>query len=191
MRCILCQNFSFALICIHCQKNYLSQNRSTRILENDFKVHSFYKYSDIENLLKTKHTVTGAAIYKILAHNSYAQFAKAFDFPEIIYAIAIDDHVKHGYAHTAILTKALKSQCIQPVYKALRAANFVTYAGKSLEYRLKNPRGFRYTFKKNIYAVIVDDIVTTGTTIKEAVSTLKSQDVTPLFALTLADAREK
>jgi competence protein ComFC len=55
---------------------------------------------------------------------------------------------------------------------------------------LDNPRDFKYTFKKNINAILIDDIVTTGTTLCEAYSILKKNNINVLFALTLADARQ-
>jgi competence protein ComFC len=129
-------------------------------------------------------------VYKILAKNALKEFAKEFDFPDMIYAIPIDDNVDSGYSHTAILVKSLKSKNIKPIYSKFRSENRVTYSGKSLEYRLKNPRGFEYKFKPNIDAILVDDIVTSTTTLNEAKLTLLKAKVNPLFALTLADARD-
>ena len=191
MRCILCEDFSFSLICKRCQKEFLKPSFSTRVLSNGFKIYSFYRYGDIENLLTTKHTLLGFFVYKILAKNSFSFFAKEFSFDSLVYAIGIDDHTKSGYSHTAILAKSLKSKKIKPLFNTLRAKNRVNYSGKTLDFRLKNPRNFKYSFKKDIDVIIVDDIVTTGTTINEAVITLKKNGVNPLFALTLADAREK
>lgn len=162
----------------------------TRTLPDGFKIYSFYAYAEIEDLLKTKHHHIGAAVYSILAQNSFTAFAKRFEYPSLVYALPVDDHTKSGYAHTAILAKALQTQKIRPIYKALRATNSVSYSGKSLTFRLQNPRGFQYTFKPNIDAIIVDDIVTSTTTLNEAKNTLLKSAVTPLFALTLADARE-
>jgi len=190
MRCILCESFSFSFVCKRCQKEFLNPSFSTRVLPCGFKIHSFYSYSDIETLLKTKHTFLGFFIYKILASNSFSLFAKEFSFPSLVYALGIDDHTKSGYSHTAILTKSLKSKNIKPIFSHLTAQNQVNYSGKTLNYRLENPRDFKYTFKKDIDVIIVDDIVTTGTTINEALTKLKKNGVNPLFALTLADARK-
>ena len=191
MRCILCENLSLFIICKKCQKEFLTPSLITRSLEDGFKIYSFYRYSDIENLIKTKHTFIGSFVYKILAENSFGRFKKEFkiDFP--IFALPIDDRVDSGYSHTAILAKALRSKNIKPVFCSLRASNRVNYSGKSLSFRLKNPRNFKYTFKKGIDVILVDDIVTTATTIKEAVKILSQNGVNPIFALTLADAREK
>ncbi len=190
MKCIICKNYSFKIICFSCQKNFLHPTLSTRVLPDGFKIHSFYRYSDIEHLLKTKHTHVGASIYKILANLSFRQFGDSFSFEEVVYALSIDDHVKHGYSHTAILSQALKSKNINPVFSSLRATNKITYSAKSLSYRLENPRNFKYSFKSDINAILVDDIVTTTTTINEAKNTLLIRGINPLFALTLADAKE-
>jgi len=190
MKCIICQNYSLKHICKNCQNKLLTPHLIKRTLSDGFKIYSFYHYSEIEELLKTKHTYIGASVYAILAKKAFSRFADEFEFPNKVYAIAVDDHVKRGYSHTAILTKALKSRNIQPIYSSLRARNHVTYSAKSLEYRLQNPRNFNYSFKSEIDAILVDDIVTSSTTLNEAKNKLLKCSVEPLFALTLADARK-
>ena len=44
--------------------------------------------------------------------------------------------------------------------------------------------------KENIDVILIDDIVTTGSTLEEAHDALKKHDVNVLFALVLADAKE-
>ena len=190
MKCIICKQYSLKLICKKCQSSFLQPKLLERTLPDGFKIYSFYHYSEIEELLKTKHTHIGASVYAILAHISFKRFSDAFSFVNPVYALPIDDHAKNGYSHTAILTKALKSKNINPIFASLRAENHTTYSGQSLEFRLQNPRRFNYTFKSDIDAILVDDIVTSTTTINEAKNTLLKNAVTPLFALTLADARE-
>lgn len=189
MRCLLCQDLYFSLVCPTCQKTFLKQNKSTRTLSNSLKVYSFYGYKDIETLLHTKHNFIGSFVYKILAENSFKQFPKEFEFPNGVYALACDDHIKSGYSHTAILSGALKSKNIKPIFSKLRAQNSVNYSGKSLQYREQNPRNFTYSYKKGIDAILVDDIITTGTTLIEASELLKKEGVNVLFALALSDAR--
>ncbi len=190
MKCIICKTYSIKIICVKCQKTFLTPQLSTRILSDGFKIFSFYFYDDIADLLKTKHTYIGSSVYAILAKNAFRFFIDDLFTKEMIYAIPIDDHIINGYSHTAILAKALKSKNIKPVFNSLRAKNNITYSGKTLEYRLKNPREFEYTFKSEIDAILIDDIVTSTTTINEAKNTLLKAGVNPIFALTLADARE-
>ncbi|NPA81288.1 MAG: ComF family protein [Epsilonproteobacteria bacterium] len=191
MRCLLCESFSLFHICEKCRRNLLSPSFFERELEGGLKVYSFYRYGEIESLLETKHTFMGYFIYKALAKASFLKFARDFQADIPIYAIGIDDYPQFGYSHTALLAKALKGKNIYPIFNSLIALNRVKYRGKSLEFRVKNPRNFRYSFKKNINAILVDDVVTTGLTLKEAEKTLKKEGVKVLFALTLADAREK
>lgn len=190
IRCLLCQKISLLLICKNCQTTLLQPTFTTRILDDGFKVYSFYRYHDIASLVKTKHRYIGASIYRILAKNSFQKFSENFTFQNRVYAMGIDDHPKHGYAHTAILAKSLKSSIIKPLYHKLRAQNDIRYSGQTLAYRLAHKRAFSYHDKEDIDVIIVDDIITTGTTILEAKYTLEKAGAKPLFALTLADARE-
>jgi len=190
MYCLLCGNLSFSHICKRCINEFLEPSFYTRVVGDDFKVYSFYKYSSIKDLLHTKHKFVGYFIYNILARESFKKFSEQFDFTHQIYSFSCDDNIKSGYSHTAILNKHLKSQLITPINSVLRADNQVNYSGKSLQYRQSHPRNFIYNYKSNIDAIIVDDIITTGTTIKEAKDILESSGVNVLFALTLADARE-
>ncbi|MCW9025713.1 MAG: phosphoribosyltransferase family protein, partial [Thiovulaceae bacterium] len=155
------------------------------------EVISFYKYSDIKNLLHTKHTDLGYYIYNILAKNSFEKFANEFKFSSLVYSIAVDDNTKSGYSHTAILNKQLKSKNIKPLFNKLIAKNNVSYSGKSKEYRLSNPRDFEL---KNIVAkdvILVDDIITTGSTLSQSIDALKQKEKNILFCLTLADSSLK
>ena len=50
--------------------------------------------------------------------------------------------------------------------------------------------GIFVVFQGRLDIVLIDDIVTTGSTLKEAHDALKKHDVNVLFALVLADAKE-
>ena len=190
MRCLLCHNLSFTVICKSCQKLFLQPNQTTRVLHDGFKIYSFYRYSEIAVLLKTKHTHIGAAVYRILAQNAMKAFKERFAFEVAVDVVPVDDIPKSGYAHTAILAKVLRTKHLQPYYGALRAQNDVNYSAKTLHYRQTNPRDFMYRGKRNENVILVDDIVTTGTTINEAKNVILKSGAKPLFALTLADARD-
>jgi len=182
MICLLCNNFSFSIICKNCQATLLKPTIKKR---DD--IISFYSYEEIENLLKYKYHPFGSKIFKILAKNSFREFSKVYK--ENIYSISIDDNTKKGYSHTAILNNSLKSKYITPLYKKLLAQNNITYAGKDLKFRLNNPRKFKYTGTKNINVILVDDVVTTGSTLNEAKKILKKYNVTVAFCLVLVDKR--
>ena len=111
-------------------------------------------------------------------------------FSEEVLAVAIDDFPQSGYSHTAILANALKSKNIKIRFGALRAKNRVNYSGKTLEYRLNNPRDFVYTPGNLKNVILIDDIVTTTTTIFQAKEAVLKTGSIPLFGLTLADARD-
>ncbi len=188
--CLLCGRLSFSLICKECRERFLKPNITKRVLSSGLEVYSFYKYSHIENLILTKHKGVGYFVYNILANESFKLFADSFKYDQKVYAIPIDDNVKSGYSHTAILNKQLKSRYIKPMFSKLRARNRVNYSGKNLLFRQNNPRHFKYSFKSDIEVILVDDIITTGTTLKEAEETLQKHHTKSLFALTLCDARD-
>ncbi len=191
MRCLLCESLSFTHICQACQETFLSPSIYKRKILNNIEVISFYKYKDIKNLLHTKHTDLGYYIYEILAHNSFKKFASEFEFAYAITSIAIDDKSDSGYAHTAILNKSLKSKNIKPLYNKLRAKNSISYSGKSKEFRLLNPREFQLKKFKSEKVILVDDIITTGSTLTQAIQTMQRDKKEVLFCLTLADVDVK
>ena len=187
MRCLACLNLSWQIICQKCQSELLRPSmRRRRIGAMD--VYSFYNYGEIEKLLLSKYSFIGSAVLRILARNSLAYFAK--EFKQKAAVIGIDDRLNsYGYAHTAILAHALKSSYLHPRFFKLLAQNRVRYAGKSLAFRKKNPRNFRYLGSAEDI-IIVDDIVTTGTTLQEAKECCQRAGANVLFALVLADAKD-
>jgi len=189
MRCYICAKLSWQILCKRCKKELFATTISRRTV-GTLEVISFYPYDTIEPLLLTKHTPEGYRIYKALSQITMKPFIKTFckSDKKDIYIIGIDEDIKSGYSHVALLTHAMKSKHTIPLYGRLMARNRVTYAGKDLQFRLEHPRDFLYTGKQGIDVILVDDIITTGITLQEAHKTLISYDVNVLFALTLADA---
>lgn len=188
MRCMVCERASFSHICSTCQKDLLRPSIHKRKLQNGVDVISFYGYGEIKELLHTKHTDIGYYIYSILAKNSMKIFAREFTNKQELISIAVDDHAKSGYSHTAVLNRALKSKTIKPEYNRLRARNRVSYSGKSREFRVLNPRRFELKGVEGKEVILVDDIITTGSTLEEAVRCMQAHGNKVLFCLTLADA---
>jgi competence protein ComFC len=168
----------------------LNTERKNRVLDNGLKVYSFFDYSSTAPILHVKHYFWGHRVLKQIAKQTFGQFAQTFSFTEKVSAIGIDDAPHSGYSHTAILTKALKSASITPVYGVLRATNNVKYSSQSYDFRRKHLRNFLVHPKGIKYAILVDDIITSGLTLKEASECLKKNGINVLFALTLADAKE-
>ena len=185
MLCLTCKNLSFQIICKDCQANLLIPSFHKREIEDGFFNYSFYTLSELEDLISSKYYFHGDRVFNILAKLSFAKFALNFEFTHPILALPIDDHTRHDFSQTAILAKHLKSAFIKPVFNTLKAKNIVKYAGKNLEFRQKNPRKFIYSGVKNCDVILVDDVITTGTTILEAKKALKKEGVNVLFALTL------
>lgn len=192
MRCLMCERFSLlSHICPSCQEQFLTPTLHKRKILGNVPVYSFYPYTEIEPLLLTKHTDIGYYIYSILAARSFKQFADEWSYEGKVASIGIDDHARHGYAHTAILNRALKSPRINPYYGKLRASKHHKYAGKSVEERMMNPREFLYAPFTEEEVILVDDIVTTGLTLTEAAETLQMQGKRVILCLTLSDAENK
>jgi competence protein ComFC len=191
MRCLVCQSLCLNIICKSCQSQFLQPSFYKRALKDDFYVYSFYSFEDIQELINAKYYFFGDRIYNVLAKNSFGHFAKNFNFTQSICAIPIDDHTRDQFSQTAILAHHLKSNIIKPYYNTLKATNIVKFAGKDLKFRQTNKRNFIYKGKQNIKTILVDDIVTTGTTILEAKEVLEKNNCEVLFALTLADVSNK
>jgi len=186
VKCLLCEKLSFRHICKECQESYLTPTISTRKV-GGVEVISFFRYSEIENLLHTKDSYLGHYILKILADRSFREFAKSYKSDEVFSAIPIDDRVgKKGYSHTALLTNRLKSKNFKPCYNTLHSQSDIKYKGKSLLFRKSNSREFILKKSCGDKAVVVDDIITTGSTLLEAFKTLYLNGIEPQFALTLA-----
>ncbi|MCB4750567.1 MAG: ComF family protein [Sulfurovum sp.] len=175
-------------ICKTCWKTLFRPDIKTQTV-GTLDVISFYRYSTLEPLLLTKHKPEGFRIYKTLGEKLFHPFMQEFvEYDDRdIYIVGIDEDVKSGYSHVAQLTHAMKMKGVTPLYGVLRARNKVNYSGKSLEYRLKNPRDFFYRGKSDIDVILVDDIMTTGITLQEAQKVLHIHGINILFAITLAD----
>lgn len=191
MRCYSCAKFSFDILCRRCREQLFVPTMQTRKI-GTLDVISFYRYTTLEPLLLTKHKPEGYRIFKALAAMTFKPFMKEFAEHDdgIVYIVGIDERVESGYSHTALLSRAMKTEMSIPQHASLLAQNRLNYAGKPLQYRLAHPRDFRYTGRSGVDVILVDDIVTTGTTLQEAQGVLLSHGVNVLFALTLADAKE-
>ena len=116
MRCIICERVSlFNIICLNCQKTILSPSLYQRKLRSGLKIISFYKYDEVQDLLKTKGSYLGFHVLNILAKLSMKHFtdsfAKKLNSNEKTFLVPIDDAVslnRGGYSHTAILVNQLK-----------------------------------------------------------------------------------
>ena len=191
MRCYSCSSFSLPIICKTCKEQLFSTTIGTRTI-GTLDVISFYKYTSVESLLLSKHKPEGYRIYKALAHMTMKPFIEEFveSDDRIVYIVGVDEFVKSGYAHVALLTHAMKTKYSKPLHSVLMARNRVNYSGRDLQFRLANPRDFIYSGKTNIDVILVDDIITTGITLQEAQNVLMQSGVNVLFALTLADVEE-
>jgi competence protein ComFC len=188
VRCLLCESWSWSHICHACRQEHLAPSLYTRIIAGKLSVHSFYKYDEIEPLLLTKHTDLGFHIYRILAKTAFTAYAKQFETDKPVAVIAVDDHIRHGYSHTALLTRAMKHGRLMPRFGMLRDRSGHRYSGKDFQFRLTHPRQFVLKPFPEKKVILVDDILTTGLTLTQAAEQLEMAGKEVLFCLTLADA---
>lgn len=191
MKCLICGKWSLPHICGPCRTLHLTPSFHTRRILGSVPVHSFYRYDDVAPLLHTKHTDLGHYVYTLMARESFAQFAAAFEYEGRVAAIGIDDHVRHGYSHTAILAQSLKSAVIRPRHAKLRAHAAPRYSGMDFQYRLLHPRRFTVAPFEEEEVIVVDDIITTGLTLTQGVEALHREGKRVLFCLTLASAEKR
>jgi competence protein ComFC len=191
MRCFSCHDLSLKAICTNCRERLFIPTIKKRKI-GTLEVISFYRYSTIESLLLLKHKPEGYRVFGELAEMTMKPFIHNFvkNDPDFVSIVGIDEKVKNGYSHVACLTEKMRTAYSKPLHASLLSQNSVSYAGKTLQYRLNNPRNFKYGGKEKENVILVDDIITTGITLQEAQSTLLESGANVLFALTLADAHE-
>lgn len=185
MRCLICGVWNLnGLICKKCIPTLSLGKR----LVDGVSVYSFYAFSEIEFLLHFKYQPIGSRIMTMLARWASLYFSQNFSFPHGLMGVGIDDRIKNGYSHTGIILHEFKRCGIQPIYGELKAKNPISYAGKSLQYRQANPKGFQ-TQLVSRDVVVMDDVITTGVSLQEAIGLLRSKNNRVILALTLCDAR--
>jgi len=187
LRCLSCSSISIDIFCRRCRGELLRPNLYRRDLEG-FRIYSLFNYSDIADVIKTKHRVIGYRVYRYMGREFLKPFIGDFikNYGGSIYIIGVDERVKSGYSHIAILTHQMRQRGVEVLHSKLIAGSDIKYAGKSLKFRLENPREFIYRGRGGIDAILVDDTITTGTTLKEAYRVLSNSGVNILFGLTLA-----
>ena len=198
MRCYNCGVFTLLGFCQHCLAELGDFSLGSRSFFDEkraefFKVYYFYKYSSIKHLLHSKHKFYGYFVLRFLARLSFGRFEDFFRGENLptINALPLDDRVKNAlYSHSAILARALKSKHIKPIFGALQAQNELKYSGKSLSFRQKNKRKFKLLKPLKHPVILVDDIITTGSSMLEARAILEKKQISVLFGLVLADAKE-
>ncbi|RDU59141.1 phosphoribosyltransferase [Helicobacter marmotae] len=194
MKCLICEKYGWNIICKVCLEAIPITPRS-RIVRDSIYVYSFYRYEDVAFLMQSKYHLIGSRILTLLAQNAAKYF---FSLDVVDYArqssiplIGLDDYPYGAYSHVGVIARAFAKQS-KGVFKAyhgvLKAQNNVKYAGQNLHFRVNNPKGF--VLKRGFKAgevVLLDDIITTGTSLSEAIGALEYCNV--LFCITLCDAK--
>ncbi|WP_240329201.1 ComF family protein [Helicobacter suis] len=179
----------FSLLCKRCY-DHLPLVFQTQMIHG-LPVYSFYLYEEIEMLLKSKYKTLGSRILSLLSQRAREYFYTHYTFKSSpLYALPIDDHIKRGYSHTAIIANTfckgeLKNHC-KAVYAKLMARSNVTYAGTSYQFRQKHKKDFVFKGDPHLNYFLVDDVLTTGSTMQEAIKTVTDTGARVIFALVLA-----
>lgn len=198
MKCLVCGRWHWRMICKACLDS-IPLRFSSRKLTDSISVYSFYAYSDVSLLMQSKYQLVGSRVLKLLAHRAAQYFFTHIDFTDFgqkVGLVGLDDYPYGAYSHTGVIIRAFEKESrgeCKGVYGALKARNTIKYAGESLAFRQDNPKGFYFT--RNIsypFIVLVDDIITTGTSFKEAINVCLSLsvDARVVCCLSLCDARE-
>jgi len=149
---------------------------------NDLELISFYIYEEIEDIIKRKYDKFGDKILQELAKISITPFFEKLELKANI--VPIDDN-PNNFSHTAILARSIKSKNFKVCYNTLRAKSCVKYAGKKLDFRKQNPKNFELKKKLEGNIILLDDVVTTGSTISQAKEILEKNDCQVIFAVSL------
>ncbi len=86
-------------------------------------MYSFYAYSEIEELIKSKYALIGSRILPLLSQKAGAEFVKILQEKGLttpLYGIAIDDKIKSFYSHSAALLKGFCQGNLKPHLRALK-----------------------------------------------------------------------
>ncbi|MDR0664985.1 MAG: ComF family protein [Helicobacteraceae bacterium] len=186
MRCLLCSKLSLRFICRECEEAIAVYPRVYSL--RDLNAIGFYDYDDIAPLTNAKYYPFGAFILKRLALKAFKPFFCDLELKDRAALIPIDDRVGAWYSHTAVLAKFGASGAVTPRFGRLRARSQEKYAGRTLAFRQSRPRRFIFKDFAEQNAILLDDLITTGTTLLEARETLEKNGKTVLFAIALTRA---
>ncbi|OBV28971.1 hypothetical protein BKN38_01890 [Helicobacter sp. CLO-3] len=190
MKCLSCARFCLGVLCERCLES-IPFRLSMREVRG-VRVYGFFAYDDVEFLLRTKYYAIGSRILARLArkaaHKCFGEVLAGVDLRGVC-MVGIDDSARSFYSHTGVIMHEFaKASGLAPIYGELKAAHDISYAGKSLAYRQSHKRGLRYTHKERDL-IIIDDIITTGTSFSEAIEVCQNAGAQVHLCLALCDAR--
>ncbi len=187
MKCLICAKFCFGVLCDKCLDS-IPITPQKRVVDG-VTIYSFFRYDDVNFLMNAKYHIIGSRIISHLAKIASDSFFGLDSRFDGISGVGIDDYVNSFYSHTGVILKHFARNGIKPLYGQLRARNNVSYAGKPLAYRQAHKRDLRFSAKaKDI--MIVDDIITTGTSFGEAIDVCTKAGAKVHFGIALCDAKK-
>lgn len=187
MRCLLCGKFSWRYLCKTCDAS-LTPDPKRHLIEGRLNVISFFAYDDVEPLIKTKYHPFGTRTLARLSRRAFQPFFADLALEQPAALLPIDDRPGKWFSHTAALARAAEGRSVKARYGKLRATAKIHYAGQSLAFRKSNPRRFAIKPFNEEAVILLDDLMTTGTTLLEAADAIEKTGKTVLFAVVLAAA---
>lgn len=190
--CLICDKPTFNnLTHPRCKRKYaiegcfsaLTYNKTTQKLIYNFKYKPFLK--DLTTVL------TDLFYESIIQNENFNQELKKGEWIFVPIPLSSTKLKKRGYNQSEILAKTLSKRFKIPVQNILkRERNTTSQVGLSnMDRKLNVKNAFILNTKyliQNTNVFLVDDVVTTGSTLKEAANVLKRNGVKKVIGLTLA-----
>lgn len=191
--CIVCQRPAIGgLTHPVCSTKYTPDGVFSSLVYKGVVKKLIYKFKYQPNLTDLKSTLTDLFYEGLIQKEA---FYKLLDQDSVLIPIPLykSKMRKRGYNQAEILAKGLEKRLNVQVWNALeRVKNTNTQVGLTKDEREENIKGaFRLKIKdlrlKNIQvAFLIDDVVTSGATLKEAAKVLKKAGVGKVYGITLA-----
>lgn len=188
--CLICGNPSYNnLTHPNCSKKYTIDGCFSAISYNGVAQKLIYSFKYKPFISDLKNTLTELFYESIIQNENFVNLISKEKFILVPIPLFSARLRKRGYNQSEILAKSLSKKLKIPVVNILkRTKDTKTQFKLSKLEREENIKGaFEVTKKvKNLNILLVDDIVTTGSTLKESANVLKRGGAKKVFGLTLA-----
>ncbi len=188
--CLKTLNFEISFNCLECERRIVSR---CPIKSHNFPIKFLISFAKYENLALNNLIILGkSGVAEIFSDLGYiiGQILKNYNFQDF-YLTPIPLHPKklleRGFNQAEVLAKKISQITNMKIFNGLiKIKETKDQVGLSFEERLINLKGaFALKEKPPSKIILVDDVKTTGATLKEAALVLKKQKVKEIIALTI------